>query len=299
MSLKLDDLIGKKKEAIQVLDLSKATANNADEFKRVMEKVPDFKIKPEKIKPEDVKIQDKAKRWHKKSKKLGYQFADPIPMEMRSLNLDDLCSVPIQWNMLTTLKPKSKIDEEYYSRLVELGKLELAARQKDKKTPETQFLRKMKNKAGVTETRFISCNECGEDFCQRETCHLLMYDNFKREPISETIHKKEEKERGRSKSSSKRGKRRSKSQRRGRSRGRSKSKSKTRSKSRNKSTSRQRSTSRSKSVSKDSSFDNGTPSKPKTGKKKKPKQKSQARNKATSGTKPIKRNLKPIKSKTK
>ncbi|CAH1400410.1 unnamed protein product [Nezara viridula] len=285
MSLKLDDLIGKKKEAVQVLDLSKATANNADEFKRVMEK----------IKPEDVKIQDKPKRWHKKSKKSSYQFADPIPTEMRALNLDDLCSVPIQWNMLTTLRPKSKIDEEYFSRLVELGKLELAARQKEKKIPETQFLRKMKNKAGVTETRFLSCNECGEDFCQRETCHLMMYDNFKREPISETIHKKEENQRGRSKSSSKRGKRRSKSQR-GRSRARSKSKSKTRSKSRNRSTSsRQRSTSKSKSISKESSFDNSAPPKRKTGKKKKAKQKTQTKNKAVKDSKPIKPNPKPTK----
>ena len=53
MSLKLDDLIGKKKESIQVLDLSKATANNADEFKRLMEKVPDFKMKPEKVSTEN------------------------------------------------------------------------------------------------------------------------------------------------------------------------------------------------------------------------------------------------------
>lgn len=49
MALKLDDLIGKKKEVAQVLDLSKATANNAEEFKKLMEKVPEFKIKPEKV----------------------------------------------------------------------------------------------------------------------------------------------------------------------------------------------------------------------------------------------------------
>lgn len=49
MALKLDDLIGKKKEVAQVLDLSKATANNAEEFKKLIEKVPEFKIKPEKV----------------------------------------------------------------------------------------------------------------------------------------------------------------------------------------------------------------------------------------------------------
>lgn len=49
MALKLDDLISKKKEVVQILDLSKAIAHNQEEFKKIMEKVPEFKIKPEKV----------------------------------------------------------------------------------------------------------------------------------------------------------------------------------------------------------------------------------------------------------
>lgn len=68
----------------------------------------------------------------------------------------------------------------WLSRLVELGKLELATSQKEKKVPLSTFFRKMKNRTGVGETRFISCADCGEDFCQGEVCNLLQYENFKR-----------------------------------------------------------------------------------------------------------------------
>lgn len=49
MALKLDDFLTKKKEPAQVLDLSKATANTKEEFKRLLEKVPEYKIRPEKV----------------------------------------------------------------------------------------------------------------------------------------------------------------------------------------------------------------------------------------------------------
>ncbi|KAF6202909.1 hypothetical protein GE061_003316 [Apolygus lucorum] len=220
MALKLDDLIGKKKEVAQVLDLSKATANNAEEFKKLMEKVPEFKIKPEKLKPEDIKIHDFTKKGRRKKKSKPptvYQFADPLPDEMRSIRLEDLCPVNIQWNMLTTLRPKSKADTEYFSRslheshhpkpepkavsmdkervrrLVELGKLEIATQEKEKKNPDASFMRKMKNRAGIQESR---------------------------EPLVETIGKKEPVEK------------------RGRSLTKSRKKAKTRSKSKRKSTDR-------------------------------------------------------------
>lgn len=47
---KLDDLLGKKKEIIPVLDLSKTIANTKEEYKRLMEKVPDYKTRPIKVK---------------------------------------------------------------------------------------------------------------------------------------------------------------------------------------------------------------------------------------------------------
>lgn len=49
MTLKLDDFLTKKKEPTQVLDLSKAAVNSKEEFRRLLEKVPEYKIKPEKV----------------------------------------------------------------------------------------------------------------------------------------------------------------------------------------------------------------------------------------------------------
>lgn len=47
--MKLEDLIGKKKEVAQVLDLSKATADTPEELRRLLDKVPEFRTKPEKV----------------------------------------------------------------------------------------------------------------------------------------------------------------------------------------------------------------------------------------------------------
>ncbi|KAJ8956416.1 hypothetical protein NQ314_006744 [Rhamnusium bicolor] len=49
----------RKKETAPILDLSKATANSKEEFRRLLEKVPDFKIKPERVPAEQIKIKDK------------------------------------------------------------------------------------------------------------------------------------------------------------------------------------------------------------------------------------------------
>lgn len=49
MALKLDELLTKKKEPVQILDLSKSSANSKEEFKKLLEKVPEFKIKMEKV----------------------------------------------------------------------------------------------------------------------------------------------------------------------------------------------------------------------------------------------------------
>lgn len=125
---KLDDLLGKKKEIIPVLDLSKTIAHTKDEFKRLMEKVPDYKMRPIKVRPEEIKIKDKdfAFKTPKKEQKYLirhngereklYQYMDPIPVEMRQIVIMELCTVPIDWKMLTTLRPKLKMDEEYYSK---------------------------------------------------------------------------------------------------------------------------------------------------------------------------------------
>lgn len=47
-----------------------------------------------------------------------YVYLDPVPAEMRSIVIMELCTVPIDWKMLTTLWPKTKIEEDYYSKSV-------------------------------------------------------------------------------------------------------------------------------------------------------------------------------------
>lgn len=49
MALQLDELLVKKKEQVQILDLSKSKANNAEDLRKLLEKVPEFKIKLEKV----------------------------------------------------------------------------------------------------------------------------------------------------------------------------------------------------------------------------------------------------------
>lgn len=118
---KLDDFLGKKKETAPILDLSKSVANNQEEFKRLFEKVPDFKIKAEKVQIESIKVRDKKFRFKSgkkdvKAMKEQFTFLDPLPKEMRNLKISELAAVPIDWKMLTTVRPKTKIEESYFSR---------------------------------------------------------------------------------------------------------------------------------------------------------------------------------------
>lgn len=48
---KLDDLLGKKKEIVPVLDLSKTIAHTKEEYKRLQERIPDYKMRPIKVWP--------------------------------------------------------------------------------------------------------------------------------------------------------------------------------------------------------------------------------------------------------
>lgn len=121
---KLDDFLTKKKETAPVLDLSNATAtvNSQEEFRRLAEKIPDFKMRSEKVASEGVKLRDKFKinviKHDKKIMNEEYTFMNPIPVEMRNLDLDDLASVSIDWRMLTTQRPKLKLEEDYFSRCI-------------------------------------------------------------------------------------------------------------------------------------------------------------------------------------
>ncbi|KAF5269973.1 hypothetical protein FQR65_LT05772 [Abscondita terminalis] len=253
---KLDDFLGKKKEATPILDLSKTFPTTKEEFRRLYDKIPDYKMKAEKVRVEDIKIRDKDFKFKTgkkdfKAMKETYLFQNPVPPEMKDLKLEDLISVSIDWKMLTTVRPKSKVDEDFFSRLVELGKSELKTVTSDKRSfaldPQ---IRKTKNKAGVIEMRVVSCKECGEDFCNGKACTKFSYDYFTRVPevpvtlptkptstvdfMKEKKKKKKVKHRSRSKSKSKQ-KNRKKSKAKSKNKSKSKSKSKSRSKSKSKS----------------------------------------------------------------
>lgn len=54
----------------------------------------------------------------------------------------------------------------------------------EKRTPRDSFLRKKKNASGGVEAKFISCKECGIDFCTGKSCKIFDYDSFKRIAVS-------------------------------------------------------------------------------------------------------------------
>ena len=47
---------------------------------------------------------------------IPYEFADPCPTSMKDVNISDLSSVNINWKMLTLARPKTKTDEEIFSK---------------------------------------------------------------------------------------------------------------------------------------------------------------------------------------
>lgn len=78
-----------------------------------------------KVKREDTKIRDKEFSWKatkKELKNIGREWAygDPIPPDMRGLDLQELQQVAIDWRMLTPIRPKLRQDEEMFSRLVRI-----------------------------------------------------------------------------------------------------------------------------------------------------------------------------------
>lgn len=54
----------------------------------------------------------------------------------------------------------------------------------EKRTPRDIFLRKKKNASGGVEAKFLSCKECGIEFCTGNRCKIFDYDSFKRVAVS-------------------------------------------------------------------------------------------------------------------
>ncbi|KAL0123218.1 hypothetical protein PUN28_007669 [Cardiocondyla obscurior] len=189
MAFQLDDLLkDDKKDANLIPDLSKATCNSYEEFRRLKENCPEFKIKPEKVKREDTKVRDKEFSWKATKKELKtigreWTYGDPVPPDMRGLDLQELQQVAIDWRMLTPIRPKLRQDEEMFSRLVEMGKLEMKTVMKERRSP-TSPIRRSKNRAGIIESSVKTCKECGEEYCFGEFCGDVLYDSFTRVTIT-------------------------------------------------------------------------------------------------------------------
>ncbi|XP_034238881.1 uncharacterized protein LOC117643864 [Thrips palmi] len=190
--IRLDDFLSKKKEVAQVLDLSKSVARTKEDLKKLLDKVPEFKSKAEKIRADDIKIRDKDWTFKPTKKELRYvadfTFANPVPADMRPVKLEDLISVPIDWRMLTTLRPKTKLDEEFFSRLIELGKLTRSTLQYERQregprstyaATSSSWVKRFKSRSGVVETKATTCSQCGDEFCDGTACKLFTYDCFK------------------------------------------------------------------------------------------------------------------------
>ncbi|XP_025991391.2 uncharacterized protein LOC105196800 [Solenopsis invicta] len=189
MAFQLDDLLkDDKKDANLIPDLSKTTCNSYEEFRRLKEYCPEFKIKPEKVKREDTKVRDKEFSWKSTKKELKnigreWTYGDPIPPDMRELDLQELQQIAIDWRMLTPIRPKLRQDEEMFSRLVEMGKLEAKTIMKERRSP-TSPIRRSKNRAGIIESSVKTCRECGEEYCFGEFCGDVLYDSFTRVTIA-------------------------------------------------------------------------------------------------------------------
>ncbi|XP_015590927.1 uncharacterized protein LOC107265712 [Cephus cinctus] len=189
MAFQLDDLLkDDKKDANLIPDLSKATCNSQEEFRRLLERCPEYKIKPEKIKKEDIKVRDKEFSWRATKRELRaiereWSYGDPVPPDMRSLNLRELQQVSIDWRMLTPIRPKLRQDEDMFSRLIEMGKLQAKTMDKERRSFVSP-VRRNKNRAGIIESSVKICTECGEEFCLGEACGDILYDSCIRVTVS-------------------------------------------------------------------------------------------------------------------
>lgn len=81
-----------------------------------------------KVKREDTKVRDKDFSWKATKKELKaigreWTYGDPVPPDMRELDLQELQQVAIDWRMLTPIRPKLRQDEEMFSRLVRIYNL--------------------------------------------------------------------------------------------------------------------------------------------------------------------------------
>lgn len=60
-------------------------------------------------------------------------FLDPMPPSMQEVRMGDLLAVDIHWKMLTDFRPINQKEEDYFNRLVDMGKFAKNTRVHDAK----------------------------------------------------------------------------------------------------------------------------------------------------------------------
>ncbi|KAF0314699.1 hypothetical protein FJT64_000183 [Amphibalanus amphitrite] len=118
MPFYLDDILNEKKGPPPALDLSKARMPTKEDFDKVFEKVPDYKIKPGKVRPDEGRVSGALHFRSSRSERQPVQlsYPDPMPASMAGVSLDDLCSTDINWRMLTMARPRGKLEDEFFSK---------------------------------------------------------------------------------------------------------------------------------------------------------------------------------------
>ncbi|GAB6025778.1 hypothetical protein CHUAL_011759 [Chamberlinius hualienensis] len=189
---------GSDKKVMDILDLSLIEISCKSDLKKLLERIPDYKVRPEKVREEEISIEDGnyAENLTDTSDKVDYQFANPIPVSLRDVCLKELGRVNISWRMLTVSRPKSKLEEDFFTRMVQLEKLQYKtihwefekealknrkgmATSRSRTAGRPAFKSGFNVKSSVTETRLITCKECGIEFCYG-TCNKFLYDDSAR-----------------------------------------------------------------------------------------------------------------------
>lgn len=125
---------------------------------------------------------------HDGQKNDPFPYPDPIPAELRFIEMKDLLSTDIDWKMLTMARPVSRIDEDFFSRLVECARL-----QEKSKRNEGHGLRRIVSRISRHSRMLLSkypSTDLTEDF---EHLHIqpdFDYESYARqEPEEDEEHK--------------------------------------------------------------------------------------------------------------
>ncbi|XP_042207348.1 uncharacterized protein LOC121856097 [Homarus americanus] len=194
MTIKLEDMLTVVKAPAQALDLFRTKIRSREDFDKAFEKVPEYKIRPEKVRPGDVMGEGPGGWRHRGEESPQASYADPLPHSMQGLTMDEFYQVDIDWRMLTTARPKTRCDEDIFSRYVEMGRLQLqrvreeAERQAEGKDWTGRIVKVVPGRGSLPETRLPTCKECGEELCDG-LCKDYLYMNYTR---LQTVEKKEE-----------------------------------------------------------------------------------------------------------